>query len=227
MGTEKDGRLTKVKRSSGSGARPLRDRAASLTHGRGTYRAKFMSTRKCGRGGAQADRDAEERDGGGEGIMRPSVVCACWPWARPASPWPGGLRRPRRPDAADSTASQVTPAPRLHTPTSSCHGRSRPSQDSQPESVLHDTTQDIYFVSNINGNRREDNNGFISRVRPEGHRESQVHRGAATALRSMLRRAALQGDTLWVPISTSCARSTREPGPSATAWASRRWAPCF
>ena len=38
-----------------------------------------------------------------------------------------------------------------------------------PESVLHDTTQDIYFVSNINGSpTAKDNNGFISRVRPDG-----------------------------------------------------------
>src|SRR5204863_6403152 len=40
---------------------------------------------------------------------------------------------------------------------------------STPESVLHDSTQDIYFVSNINGSpTAKDNNGFISRVRPDG-----------------------------------------------------------
>src|SRR6266513_545668 len=38
-----------------------------------------------------------------------------------------------------------------------------------PESVLHDPVQDIYFVSNINGGpTTKDNNGFISRVRPDG-----------------------------------------------------------
>src|SRR2546430_5291507 len=38
-----------------------------------------------------------------------------------------------------------------------------------PESVLHDPAQDIYFVSNINGGpTTKDNNGFISRVRPDG-----------------------------------------------------------
>src|SRR2546426_7894859 len=38
-----------------------------------------------------------------------------------------------------------------------------------PESVLHDPVQDIYFVSNINGSpTAKDNNGFISRVRPDG-----------------------------------------------------------
>src|SRR5256886_1138508 len=42
-----------------------------------------------------------------------------------------------------------------------------------PESVLHDPAQDIYFVSNINGGpTAKDNNGFISRVRPDGDRKS-------------------------------------------------------
>lgn len=38
-----------------------------------------------------------------------------------------------------------------------------------PESVLHDTERDVYLVSNINGGGlAKDNNGFISRVSPEG-----------------------------------------------------------
>jgi sugar lactone lactonase YvrE len=38
-----------------------------------------------------------------------------------------------------------------------------------PESVLYDSAQDIYFVSNVNGGPlAKDNNGFISRVRPDG-----------------------------------------------------------
>jgi len=40
---------------------------------------------------------------------------------------------------------------------------------STPESVRHDADQDVYFVSNINGNpSARDNNGFISRVRGDG-----------------------------------------------------------
>src|SRR5258705_1171836 len=40
---------------------------------------------------------------------------------------------------------------------------------STPESVLHDSAQDIYFVSNINGApTAKDNNGFISHVLPDG-----------------------------------------------------------
>jgi sugar lactone lactonase YvrE len=38
-----------------------------------------------------------------------------------------------------------------------------------PESVKYDADQDVYFVSNINGNpSAKDNNGFISRVRGDG-----------------------------------------------------------
>jgi hypothetical protein len=41
---------------------------------------------------------------------------------------------------------------------------------STPESVVHDTIQDVYFVSNIGpGNPGAlDHNGFISRVNPNG-----------------------------------------------------------
>lgn len=42
-----------------------------------------------------------------------------------------------------------------------------------PESVLHDVETDVYLVSNINGSPTEaDDNGFISRVKPDGTIES-------------------------------------------------------
>ena len=38
-----------------------------------------------------------------------------------------------------------------------------------PESAQWDSAQDVYFVSNTNGNASvKDGNGFISRVRPDG-----------------------------------------------------------
>ena len=38
-----------------------------------------------------------------------------------------------------------------------------------PESVIHDTANDIYLVSNINGDPlAEDDNGFISQINPDG-----------------------------------------------------------
>src|SRR5438477_2299012 len=49
---------------------------------------------------------------------------------------------------------------------------SKPTQISQglqtPESVLYDADQDVYFISNINGQPlNADNNGYISRVKPD------------------------------------------------------------
>lgn len=70
-----------------------------------------------------------------------------------------------------------------------------------PESALHDSLQDIYFVSSINGGPlAKDNNGFISRVRPDGVVENLkfiegAHNGVTlNAPKGM----ALAGDTLWV-----------------------------
>src|SRR5690242_6873899 len=70
-----------------------------------------------------------------------------------------------------------------------------------PESALHDSLQDIYFVSNINGGPlAKDDNGFISRVRPDGVVENLkfiegAHNGVTLNAPKGL---ALAGDTLWV-----------------------------
>src|SRR6266571_5096109 len=70
-----------------------------------------------------------------------------------------------------------------------------------PESVLHDPVQDIYFVSNINGGpTAKDNNGFISRVRPDGAVENLkfIEGGHGGATLNAPKGLALRGDTLWV-----------------------------
>jgi hypothetical protein len=70
-----------------------------------------------------------------------------------------------------------------------------------PESVKYDSAQDVYFVSNINGGPlAKDNNGFISRVRPDGAIENLkfiegAHNGVTLNAPKGL---ALRGDTLWV-----------------------------
>ena len=69
--------------------------------------------------------------------------------------------REEAPPAADSTATTAAPREpeRLHAI----------SGFSTPESVIHDSVADVYFVSNIAGNpSAKDNNGFISRLRPDG-----------------------------------------------------------
>lgn len=70
-----------------------------------------------------------------------------------------------------------------------------------PESVLHDAVQDIYFVSNINGSpTAKDNNGFISRVRPDGAIENLkfAEGGHNGVVLNAPKGLALRGDTLWV-----------------------------
>lgn len=81
-----------------------------------------------------------------------------------------------------------------------------------PESVLHDSAQDIYFVSNINGAPlAKDNNGFISRVRPEAGTPGGAAAGAGAievlkfieggrggVTLNAPKGLAVLGDTLWV-----------------------------
>jgi sugar lactone lactonase YvrE len=72
---------------------------------------------------------------------------------------------------------------------------------STPESVLYDSTTDMYFVSNINGGPSErDNNGFISRVRADGTIDSLrfVAGGRGGVSLSAPKGMAVAGDTLWV-----------------------------
>ena len=70
-----------------------------------------------------------------------------------------------------------------------------------PESVLYDSVQDIYFVSNINGSpTAKDGNGFISRLRPDGAVENLkfIEGGHNGATLNAPKGLALAGDTLWV-----------------------------
>jgi sugar lactone lactonase YvrE len=70
-----------------------------------------------------------------------------------------------------------------------------------PESVLHDAAQDIYLVSNINGGpTAKDNNGFISRVRPDGAVENLkfIEGGHSGVTLNAPKGLAIRGETLWV-----------------------------
>lgn len=72
---------------------------------------------------------------------------------------------------------------------------------SGPESVRYDPEQDVYFVGNFNGPPGERaNNGFISRVRPDGEME-QLHfimGGTGGVTLHAARGMTIVGDTLWV-----------------------------
>jgi hypothetical protein len=72
---------------------------------------------------------------------------------------------------------------------------------STPESALHDSVQDVYLVSNINGSPSEvDNNGFISRIRPDGRIEDLrfIAGGVNGVTLHAPKGMALRGDSLWV-----------------------------
>ena len=71
----------------------------------------------------------------------------------------------------------------------------------QPESVLHDAEQDVYFVSNIQGlSAMKDGRGFISRVRPDGTIETEewIASGKGDVSLNAPKGMAITGDTLWV-----------------------------
>jgi sugar lactone lactonase YvrE len=72
---------------------------------------------------------------------------------------------------------------------------------SGPEAVRYDPDQDVYFVSNWDGNPgTADNNGFISRLRPDGTVEQLrfVAGGSGGVTLHAPRGMAVTGDTLWV-----------------------------
>jgi sugar lactone lactonase YvrE len=71
---------------------------------------------------------------------------------------------------------------------------------SGPEAVRYDADQDVYFVGNFNGDgSKADNNGFISRLRPDGtmDRLQFIAGGAGGVTLHAPRGMAIVGDTLW------------------------------
>lgn len=83
-----------------------------------------------------------------------------------------------------------------------------------PESVTWDSTQDVYFVSNINGTPiAKDGNGYISVVDPAGTMRDSAFIKHLNAPKGM----AVVGDTLWVSdIDVVRAFNTRTGAPVAT-----------
>ena len=70
-----------------------------------------------------------------------------------------------------------------------------------PESVRHDSNQDVYFVSNVGqGDTRKDNNGYISRVYLDGRAPNIrfIAGGFNSAVLHAPKGLAIRGETLWV-----------------------------
>lgn len=84
-----------------------------------------------------------------------------------------------------------------------------------PESVLYDPVADLYLVSNINGSPTEvDNNGFISRVRPDGTLDTLrwIEGGRAGVALSAPKGMALSGEHLYVTDVTVVRKFDRKTG---------------
>jgi sugar lactone lactonase YvrE len=71
-----------------------------------------------------------------------------------------------------------------------------------PESVRYDAAQDLWFVSNINGNpSQKDGNGFIVRLTPDGAAMDStpfIESGKKGVTLNAPKGLAIVGDTLWV-----------------------------
>jgi sugar lactone lactonase YvrE len=89
-----------------------------------------------------------------------------------------------------------------------------------PESVVHDEIADVYLVSNINGAPTAlDDNGFISRVSPDGKIEQLkwIDGAAAEITLHAPKGMVLIGDALWVADVTAVRKFDRVSGkPLAT-----------
>jgi hypothetical protein len=84
-----------------------------------------------------------------------------------------------------------------------------------PESVLYEPVADLYLVSNINGSPMEiDNDGFISRVRPDGTIDTLrwIEGGRADVALSAPKGMALSGETLFVTDVTVVRKFDRKTG---------------
>jgi sugar lactone lactonase YvrE len=123
--------------------------------------------------------------------MRLTIVCAALALGAACQPVD------RKPSAAAQDTTPVPAAP----PATSATKVAAVEGFLTPESVLYDSTQDIYFVSNINGSpTAKDGNGFISRVRPDGAVENLkfIEGGKNGVVLNAPKGLALAGDTLWV-----------------------------
>src|SRR5438132_2766970 len=116
-----------------------------------------------------------------------------------------------------TTSSDTGAAPATATRTSTAPQPVTINQGLQtPESVLWDPQQDVYFISNINGQPlAADNNGYISRVNPDTMQvevkwvEGGVKPGVTlNAPKGM----AIVGDTLYVADITSVRKFDRKSG---------------
>jgi hypothetical protein len=92
---------------------------------------------------------------------------------------------------------------------------------STPESALHDRVADVYLVANINGGPSEkSNNGFISRISPDGAVEELrwIEGGRDGVVLHSPKGTALLGDSLFVADIDTVRIFHRETGAAIDGW---------
>jgi sugar lactone lactonase YvrE len=122
------------------------------------------------------------------------------------------------PSKSDRAASDTLASAR----PDSAHPLASPADFNQPEAVRYDPDQDVYFVSNWGngGPEAKDNNGFISRMTPDGTVEQPrfIAGGTGGATLHAPRGMTIVGDTLWVVDADAVRGFNRRTGaPLATA----------
>ncbi len=145
-----------------------------------------------------------------------------------------------------STQPTVSPMPSRHTPrlaaivlvlASACRAAPparQPSSSAQvaptaianvgletPESVLHDGVDDVYLVSNINGQPlAKDDNGFISRIAPDGRvlQLKWIDGASPDVTLNAPKGMGLKGDTLFVADIDAVRLFNRATGAPLGAW---------
>jgi sugar lactone lactonase YvrE len=88
-----------------------------------------------------------------------------------------------------------------------------------PEAVRYDSDQKIWFVANINGEPGgKDNNGYISRITPEGKVETArfIAGGVKGVTLNAPKGMAISGDTLWVADIDAARAFNRRTGAAIT-----------
>jgi sugar lactone lactonase YvrE len=113
-----------------------------------------------------------------------------------------------------TTETQPTPTPT--TITASIANVLQISQGLQtPESILYDSEQDVYFISNINGQPLDaDGNGYISRVNPETLKGDMkwIDGAKPDVTLNAPKGMAIVGDTLYVTDITVVRKFNRKTG---------------
>ena len=121
-----------------------------------------------------------------------------------------------------SKSERATPDSLASAPPDSTRPLASPAGFNQPEAVRYDPDQDVYFVGNWgNGDPDvKDNNGFISRMTPDGTIEQPrfIAGGTGGATLHSPRGMTIVGDTLWIVDADAVRGFNRRTGaPLATA----------